>query len=91
MAKRFALVSFGLLCLSLAALVGLHLGSKSAHAVEPEAISGWRVTQVDETQALYHVLLSNGDVFVRSLSLPNGRLDDPPATYTGNYWDGPAD
>lgn len=91
MAKRFALVSFGLLCLSLAALVGFHLGSKSARAVVPESISGWRVTQFDENQAFYHVLLSNGDVFVRSLSLPNGELDNPPAMYAGNFWDGPAD
>jgi len=91
MAKRFALFSFGLLCLSLTVLVGFHLGSNSARAVEPESVNGWRVTQVDNTQAFYHVLLSNGDVFVRTLSLPDGKLDDPPATFAGNFWDGPAD
>lgn len=89
MAKRFALVSFGLLCLSLATLVGFHLGSKNARAVQPESISGWHVTQLDEKQAFYHVLLSNGDVFVRDLRLPDGKLGDPPATYAGNFWDGP--
>ena len=90
MARRFAFVSFGLLCLMLAALIGFHIGSHSARAVVPEA-SGWRVTQFDEDKVYYHVLVSNGDVFVRGLSLPNGRLDDPPAKYAGNFWDGPAD
>ena len=31
-AKRFALVSFGVLCLTLSALIGFHLGSRSAVA-----------------------------------------------------------
>ena len=89
MAKRFALVSFGLLCLSLAALIGFHLGSHSASAVAPEATSDWRVTQFDEDKVYYHVLVSNGDVFVRTLTLADGQLDDPPATFAGNFWDGP--
>ena len=89
MAKKFALVSFGLLCLSLATLIGFHIGSKTANAVQPESINGFRVTQVSDTKAYYHVLLSNGDVFVRTLSLPDAKLDTPPATYAGNYWDGP--
>jgi hypothetical protein len=37
MAKKFALVSFGVLCLMLSALIGFHVGGQSAQAQSPRS------------------------------------------------------
>lgn len=42
MAKRFAHMSFGVLCLMVSALIGFHLGSQSAQVQAPEPITGYR-------------------------------------------------
>lgn len=80
MAKRFAFVSFGILCLMLAALVGFHIGSRSAQAQSPErTIVG--VTHAGDISRIF-VVTSNGDLYAG-----RDRLETPLNRW-GNVWTG---
>ena len=85
--KRFMLASIGLLCLSLAVLVGFHLGNHAAHAQAPRTVVGTFV------EPFHYVMLENGDVYYRRTAKgtkPGGTYDSEysPVSYIGNYWDG---
>lgn len=60
-AKKFALVSFGLLCLSLAALIGFDIGSQTAEAQTPGTVTGYSMVTLDGTR-VHYVVLPNGEL-----------------------------
>ncbi len=82
--KRFALFSFGCLCLMLAVAVGYHLGSQAAQAQAPEPIGGV-MGSYQTPQMRYAIMLSNGDVYENNWHGAFGYFVGPP-TYRGNFW-----
>lgn len=82
--KRFALFSFSILCLMLAVAVGFHLGSHSAMAQAPEAITGYRTVVVGSTNILHFVMLSNGDVYVHQSNYDGPWINT--LQPVGNFW-----
>ena len=86
--QRFMFASIGLLCLSLAVLVGFHVGSRTAHAQASRTI----VSTFPGRS--HYVMLANGDVYYRSpakhLNLPGGFHNSvwSPVGYVGNFWEG---
>lgn len=85
--KRFALFSFGMLCLMLAIAVGYHLGSQTAQAQGGE-IGFYRVG-VTENWVHHFVMLPGGDVYRRKHDAGQTNFTGAPLEYMGNYWDGP--
>jgi hypothetical protein len=85
--KRFMFLSIGVLCLSLAALVGFHIGSRSAIAQTDDFVAGYRVMPygVGGT-GLHFVMLSNGDVYSRHDSASEPWTGSAPR-YLGNFWE----
>jgi hypothetical protein len=83
-ANQFALVSFGFFCLSLAGLLGFHIGS-GAQAQAPSQPSAWKFhVWAHNGHEIFWTILENGDVYVRD-GLPKygGTL-----TYAGSFWEG---
>jgi hypothetical protein len=91
MAKRFALVSFGVLCLGITALIFNNLMTPKADAEAGKTIVGY-VT--DGVGSHHFVITSNGDIYrndgINVVRKPNGDVlvadfgSDP--TYIGNFW-----
>lgn len=79
MARRFMLVSIGILCLMLAALIGFHIGNGSVRAQAPE---GGPIVGFVWEGAVHHVILANGDMYSNSANLRG------PAEFIGNIWTG---
>jgi hypothetical protein len=78
--KRFALFSFGVLCLMLAVAVGYLLGSQTA-----QAQGGFEILTFSDNR--HYVMLNNGDVYYREVYDPGtGYYSTHPAKYMGNYW-----
>ena len=74
--KKLFYLSLSLLCLSLSALIGFHIGSTASHADTPgNQIAGF-VIWSDEA----HVILENGDMYRNSV-IPRSR-----PILVGNYW-----
>ena len=91
MVKKFALLSFGVLCLAVAALIVNNLTTPKADAQAAEAISGVFGLRFLEPA----VMLSNGDIYVNYATgptVPIGGQNFPtftePAAYLGNFWTG---
>jgi len=77
-------LSIGLLCLSLSALIGFHVGHRTAQAQAPEPIAGV-MGSYQTSQMRYAVMLSNGDVYENTWHGAIGTFQEPP-TYRGNFW-----
>jgi len=80
--KRFMYLSIGLLCLSLSALIGFHVGSRTAEA-QPEMVSGTHQFRDN----VWTVMLSNGDVYINNYHPILDKFEEP-ARYLGNFWNG---
>jgi hypothetical protein len=76
--KNFFYLSLAILCLSVSALIGFHIGSTSVRAKTPGHAIASHVFWKDEA----HVMLENGDMYRNSV-IPRG-----PAVYVGNFWGG---
>jgi len=92
--KRFALFSFGVLCLMLAVAVGFHIGSQTAQAQGPGLVVAY---SVDGVMSQQYVMMDNGDVYARSIIYgwdPTDTYQVPlytserPVHYVGNFWNG---
>jgi hypothetical protein len=81
--------SISILCLSIAALIGFHIGSRSAVAQAPEPIAGYSMS-VDGDLRIHYVMLSNGDVYGNYNHGASHSMFPGPAQYRGNFWTGTA-
>jgi hypothetical protein len=76
--KKLFYFSLSILCLSVSALIGFHIGSTSVRATTPSTeIAGYVIWNEEA-----HVMLENGDMY-RNNVIPRG-----PAVPVGNYWGG---
>jgi len=85
--KRFLMFSVSVLCLSVAVLIGFHVGSQRAEAQAGGEIVGYQ-SLLGSMTTLNHVLLSNGDLYYRTYSAYNGTFGE--LKYCGNFFDGAA-
>jgi len=76
--KHLFYLSLAILCLSISALIGFHIGGTSARATPSGQAIASHVIWNDEA----HVILENGDMYRNSV-IPRG-----PAVYVGNFWGG---
>ena len=76
--KKLFYLSLSILCLSVSALIGFHIGSTSVRAKTPAEAIASHVIWSDEA----HVILENGDMYRNSV-IPRG-----PAIFVGNFWGG---
>jgi len=90
MEKRFMFLSVGILCLSLSALIGFHIGGRTARAQAPGASLSY-----SNFGSAQFVMLDNGDVywnFNDGPLVPAGgnffASFTTPAGYLGNFWTG---
>lgn len=93
--RRFMYFSIGLLCLSIAGLIGFHIGTRPAHAQFARQVVG---IAVDPSGSTVFVLEADGDVWTRGveyLDLIDGYgtyvptlAPSPPARYLGNFFRG---
>ncbi|UCG51135.1 MAG: hypothetical protein JSW58_13175 [Candidatus Latescibacterota bacterium] len=74
--KKVLYLSISIMCLSVSALIGFHIGSTSVRAKTP----GSRVVGFAFWSDQAYVILENGDVY-RNSAVPR-----TPAVYIGNYW-----
>jgi hypothetical protein len=93
MVKKFALVSFGVLCLAVAALIGNTLTTPKADAQAGQTIVGYAAWN-DQN---HYVITANGDVFRNTGYPQSAPFDcngvpyypfDCGAVYIGNIWTG---
>lgn len=92
--KRFMQFSIGVLCLSIAALIGFYIGTSPAHAQFSRPVAG---IAVDAAGSTVFVLEADGDVWTRPveyLDIIDGYgayvpslSASPPARYLGNFFD----
>lgn len=91
--KRFMQFSIGVLCLSIAALIGFHVGNQSAQAQGTEA-TGFTAWQGGNGSAwTFYVLEANGDLWVKQANWGASAtcggsvlLCEGPPVYMGNFW-----
>jgi hypothetical protein len=76
--KNLFYLSLSILCLSISALIGFHVGSTTVHATASKTAIASHVIWEDEV----HVILENGDMY-RNNVIPRG-----PAVSVGNFWGG---
>lgn len=91
--KRFMYASIGVLCLSLSALIGFHVGSQTAQAQVRGPVQGFAH---DGNEIGQYIYLDNGDVFFRRTTpVDVGGTNHPVYTndwpdfqlhYVGNFW-----
>jgi hypothetical protein len=62
--KRFMYLSIGVLCLSVAGLIGFHVGTRPAHAQLAREVAG---IAVDASGSTVFVLEADGDVWARGV------------------------
>lgn len=86
--KKLMYLSIAILCLSISALIGFHIGSQAVQAQAPEPISGYRVVLDSGNGDRYFVMLSNGDVYYRHGPYSDHSWDADPPEYFGNFWQG---
>ena len=83
--KRFMFLSIGVLCLSIAVLIGFYVGSQRADAQTPAGT----VFFVNNTQnySCYCAILPNGDIYINVGAYGNPAVSGG-AMYAGNFWGG---
>ena len=88
--KRFALFSFGVLCLMLAVAVGFHVGSQTAQAQPMETL--YFVRPHGGTNGSAHVIAitPGGDIYSRAFDPSHQWQSTDPPNFNGNYWWGTA-
>ena len=84
--KRFTLLSIGILCLALSALVGFHVGNRTVQAQTTETVF---LTSQYANGNGYTVIaiLPNGDVYERECRNYDPFDPTKPALFFGNFWD----
>jgi hypothetical protein len=80
----FRYLSIGVLCLTLAALIGLHLGSQTAQA-QPTEVRYLATDYAGGGDFNVIAILPNGDVYRRLATTAPWEQTDPP-NYIGNFW-----
>jgi len=80
--------SIGVLCLSIAALIGFHLGSHAAQAQAQDGVPGYRVTMVNAGSSFHYVMLANGDVYMRQHDAYRNSWSSDLVS-VGNFWSSP--
>ena len=91
MVKKFALLSFGVLCLSIAALIFSNMATRDVQAQSGQTIIAYTVDV-----GRHYVIAANGDVYTSQPGEPYSvncyELGTPtfncPAEYIGNFWMG---
>jgi hypothetical protein len=87
--KKLMYLSISILCLSISALIGFHVGSQSVQAQAPELITGYGVIRhVGDNLVDHFVMLSNGDVWKQDSVDDDFGTPTRSPVYMGNFWGG---
>jgi hypothetical protein len=87
--KKLMYLSISILCLSISALIGFHLGTGSVQAQNTLAPGGYALGFNPNSTYWYHfVMTETGDMYIRH-SQGTGSMEGLEPAYLGNYWELP--